>query len=246
MCFRWRNKSSALLTACLVLGLHAGSASQAAAQNISAGVNFLVGAPKGDFKDNVENAGFGIGGHIGYRFGQSPFMAGLDLGYMIYGSETRTEPFSTTIPDVFVRVETTNNIFLGHFLLRMQAPYGKIRPYIDGVLGMHYLFTQTAIKDENRTDDETIASTTNQDDVAFSYGTGGGLMVQVHRAKKKETGKDGLQEVLVNFRIRYLFGSESEYLKEGSIRRENGAVIYDLITSRTDMLTFQLSVIFGF
>ena len=82
--------------------------------------------------------------------------------------------------------------------------------------------------------------------MAFSYGTGGGLMVQVHRAKKKETGKDGLQEVLVNFRIRYLFGSESEYLKEGSIRRENGAVIYDLITSRTDMLTFQLGVIFGF
>ncbi|MFQ5631598.1 MAG: outer membrane beta-barrel protein [bacterium] len=223
------------------------AASLAQAQAYSAGVNFLVGVPKGEFRDNIDNQGFGLGGHVGYHFGQSPFMAGLDLGFMIYGSETRKERFSTTIPDVTVDVETTNNIFLGHFLLRMQAPHGTFRPYIDGVIGMHYLFTETDIRDENDIFDETIASSTNQEDVAFSYGTGGGLLFQVHKANPNEVGeKKKLQEVLIDFRVRYLFGSESEYLKKGSIRREGGAVIYDVITSRTDILNVRLGVVFVF
>lgn len=82
--------------------------------------------------------------------------------------------------------------------------------------------------------------------MAFSYGTGGGLLLQLYRANEQEAGEDKLREVLLDFRIRYLFGSESEYLKKGSIRRQNGAVVYDLITSRTDLLTIQLGVVFGF
>lgn len=218
------------------------------AQEISAGLNLLLGVPLGEFSDNVENAGFGLGGHLAFQLGQSPLHAGFDLGLMIYGSETRREPFSTTIPDVTVEVETTNNLAFGHFLLRMQAPRGVFRPYIDGVLGIHYLFTETEIRDEDDPAEEPIASSTNQEDVAFSYGTGAGLMLRVYekKASTHEKSSRSLKSVLLDFRVRHLFGSESDYLKRGSIRREGGRVIYDLQHSRTDVLTFQLGTLFSF
>ncbi len=218
---------------CFIPGLHA--------QNFQAGVNFLFGQPKGEFKENVEDLGFGIGGMFAFRPGNSPVMIGVDVEYMLYGSETRQEPFSHTIPDVTVEVETRNNILLTHGLLRLQGKSGIFRPYLDGLIGMHYFFTETKVRDE---DDfaEPIASTTNQQDIAFSYGTGGGVMFLVHQ--KQEGSK--LTEVLIDFRVRHSFGGEATYLKKGSITRENGTAIIDPLRSRTDLLTYQFGVVFSF
>ena len=218
---------------CFIPGLYA--------QDFQAGVNFLFGQPKGEFKENVEDLGFGIGGMFAFRPGNSPVMIGVDVEYMLYGSETRQEPFSHTIPDVTVEVETRNNILLTHGLLRLQGKSGIFRPYLDGLIGMHYFFTETKVRDG---DDfaEPIASTTNQQDIAFSYGTGGGVMFLVHQ--KQEGSK--LTEVLIDFRVRHSFGGEATYLKKGSITRENGTAIIDPLRSRTDLLTYQFGVVFSF
>ena len=92
------------------------------------------------------------------------------------------------------------------------------RPYLDGLIGMHYFFTETQVRDEDDFVEEPIASTTNQSDIAFSYGAGGGVMFLVHQ--KREGSKS--TEVLIDFRVRYLLGGEATYLKEGSITRQNG------------------------
>ena len=57
-------------------------------------------------------------------------MIGADLAFMIYGSETRQEPFSLTIPDVTVEVETSNNIVLLHALARLQE---RLKSEFEGV-----------------------------------------------------------------------------------------------------------------
>ena len=214
------------------------------AQDFQAAVNFLVGQPQDEFKENVEDVGFGIGGMLAVRPGNSPVMVGIDAGFMIYGSETRQEPFSSTIPDVTVEVETQNNIFFGHFLLRLQGNSGSFRPYLDGLFGMHYFFTETKVRDEDAfPGEEPIVSSTNQDDAALSYGAGGGVMFLVYQ--KAEEGSK-LSEVLIDFRVRYSFGGEATYLKEGSITRQNGAATIDPLRSRTDVLTYQLGVTFSF
>lgn len=74
------------------------------AQNFLLSLNFLTGDPQGEFDDNVENLGFGFSGMFGYHPNASPVMIGGELAFMRYGSETRNEPFSTTIPDVRVDV----------------------------------------------------------------------------------------------------------------------------------------------
>jgi len=217
-----------------------------AAQGWGLDVNFIIGNPRDEFQDNIDAVGFGGSVAGGYHFGESPFMIGADLAYMIYGHETRTEPFSTTIPDVTVDVVTSNNIFQGHLLFRLQSKQGGFRPYLDGLLGFNYLFTETEIKDEdNFFNDNSIASSTNQEDGTFSYGAGGGVMIRVAEIDTKNTDSK-LKEVLINFQVRYIFGGEAEYLKEGSIRREGGNVIYDLSNSRTNLLTFKVGVVFGF
>ena len=229
----WRLIATSLTLLCFIPGLYA--------QDFQAGINFLLGQPKGEFKENVEDLGFGIGGMFAFRPGKSPVMIGVDVEYMLYGSATRQAPFSHTIPDVTVEVETRNNILLTHAMLRLQGNSGVFRPYLDGLIGMHYFFTETTVRDE---DDfvEPIASTTNQQDIAFSYGAGSGVMFLVHQ---EERGSK-LTEVLIDFRVRYSFGGEATYLKKGSITRENGTAIIDPLRSRTDLLTYQFGLVFTF
>jgi len=214
-------------------------------QHLQASANFLLGQPQNEFQDNVEDLGFGVGGNFEYHFGTSPIMIGAEIQFMIYGSETRREPFSETIPDVTVEVETSNNILLFHTLMRLQSPQGRVRPYIDGLLGLNYFFTETSVRDED-VFGEPIASSTNQQDAALSYGAGGGVMFLVHQSEKPQGSGFKLSEILIDFRVRYLFGGEATYLKEGSITVENGQVAIDALRSRTDLLTYQLGVAFAF
>ncbi len=202
-------------------------------------LSFLVGVPQGAFSDNVSDPGFGIDLFAGLGLGQSPVVIGLDLGVLVYGREVRHEPFSNTIPDVRVRVETTNNIFQTHFVLRLQPPRGAVRPFADGLVGVKYLFTQTQIDSEGFNGNDPIASSTNFDDFALSYGVGGGLAFDLYRP----TGENQeVRAVVLTVGAQYLLGAEADYLQEGSIRREDGDIAFDVDRSRTTLLEPYLGV----
>ncbi|MBI3111766.1 MAG: hypothetical protein HYZ01_09350 [Ignavibacteriales bacterium] len=111
-------------------------------QEFTGAASFFVGLPQGQFKDNVDNPGLGLTANIGYAPRKYPFMVGLEFGFMNYGTERRREPFSTTISDVTVEVETANNFALGHLLARLQPNSGSIRQYVEGAVGFHH-FLQT-------------------------------------------------------------------------------------------------------
>lgn len=209
------------------------------------GLNFMLAFPQDEFNDYVDHPGFGGAGEFLYTIPVVPVSIGAAFGYLIYGEESRSERFSTTIPDVSVKVTTTNNIFTGHFLLRALPRHGRVRPYMDGLIGFNYLFTQTKIESKNS--GEEVASSTNLDDFAFSYGGGGGLMITVYEKPFDEGPLENeLGRVNIDFRIRYLFGSEAKYLKEGSIQIVGGDVYTDENKSVTDVITFQLGVTLEF
>ena len=206
------------------------------AQSWQGGLDLLLGSPQREFRKNVDKIGVGAVLNAGYAPEGTPIMLGLEVGFMNYGSSDRREPFSTTIPDVFVRVSTTNNFILGHAILRLQPNAGVFRPYIQGMAGFNYLFTETKIENENNTGQE-VASSTNLSDGAFSYGGGAGLMFLVYRPDD-----GGVSDIFVDLGARYVFGGEAEYLKEGSIRNVNGRVAYDVLRSKTDLLEFVVGV----
>lgn len=221
-------------------------------------VRGTVGVPQGGFENNVSGLGGGlnlfIGGWVGPR---SPVMAGLDVGFLSYGNSTEQVPFSSTVgPRLPVEVETSNNVLETHLSLRLQPRHGRIRPFVEGLVGFKYLFTRTSLAEEDFGNDfgdrdglsDELASTTNFDDFAFSGGAGAGVDVRVYR---QDDPKTSVRSVSVHLGVQYLLGQEAEYLAEGDLTddNENGQLDrseMDVRRSRTTFLQPQFGVTFRF
>ena len=147
-------------------------------------------------------------------------------------------PFNPFTPDLLVEVDTTNNIFMGHFLVRYEfgGVESRVKPYGEGLVGLHYLFTQTSIGDD--VDDDFTS--TNFDDTAPSFGVGGGVLIGLVR------GTGGLFRLDLNLGARYFFGGDAAYLTEGAVIRGDGTVTYDLSESDTNLLATNIGIIFSF
>ena len=207
------------------------------------GLDFLLALPQNEFKENSNDAGFGLSLDLGYVIPKLPVVAGISGGFATYGSRTFNVPFSSTVQLVNVELTTSNNIALGHLFLRFQPQDGMFRPYFEGLAGFHYLWTESKVEDE-RYEDSEIAGSVNLDDIAFSYGAGAGVMFRVYRGETDQPGRG--VEVFVNGRVRYLYGGEAKYFNEDSITADaNGAPILEeryAKESETDMMNIALGV----
>lgn len=217
----------------------------AQAPQFQGALHLSLGVPQNEFADQLDAVGFGGGGSFLYRIPNTGVSFGAGLDFFIYGNETRSEPWSMTIPDVTVDVTTTNSILQGFLMMRLQPTAGAVMPYADGLFGFNYLSTSTNVKSE--WSDKEIASSTNYDDGALCYGGGAGLLIHVYQSKenieinKREFG------VYIDLGFRYLKGGEASYLKKGDIERTSDAkVIYHPSQSTTDIVTYNLGVSFAF
>ncbi|MDX1531668.1 MAG: hypothetical protein R3362_09090 [Rhodothermales bacterium] len=213
-------------------------AGSAHAQRAQGGAQFMVGVPLGAFYDRVETVGFGLSGQLLYHFGRAPIAVGVEGGFLVYDQERFNECLTTC--RVRVDVVTSNNVALGHLVLRLQPASGTLRPYADVLAGVHYLFTESRLEDEDFGENHEIASSTNFDDAAFSYGAAAGILVQVHSGRTRAGRPYALH---VDGRLRYLRGGEADYLRRGSIRETaDGDLLFDVERSRTDLLLPQVGV----
>lgn len=202
----------------------------AASTRFQLGLGMMIGVPVGSFGDHVELSG-GTSGHFDVSLGRSLVSLGGEVTGLWYGNETREVPLSS-IPELSVTVDTTNYIVLVHGRLRVQAREGRVRPYVDGLVGFIDLFTTTSI-DEGSCTGCSGDSETHINDIALSAGGGAGLMVEVGRSVKFDVS------------VRYLAGGEAEYLTEGAVRWEGGQTILDVSRSRTDIVLVYIGVALG-
>jgi hypothetical protein len=230
------------LTAAAILLLSCGVGT-VTAKDVHLDADFLTGFPVGTFSNHLDANGHGVSAYGLYGIPRVPFRIGLELGYMVYGSEQRREPLSPTIPETTVIVRTSNRILAGHLLLRLQTCCGDVRPYVDGLLGFNYLYTRTSVKSNWSL--EPIAASTNLDDWALSYGAGGGVQILLYR-ERPQRRKDRPVHILLDAKLRYMRDSPADYLTQGSIRQEGGQLLYYVSNSRTDMLLTQLGITFRF
>lgn len=199
--------------------------------------SFSMGFPQGEFADNVDSTGFGLNAEFNYRIGHSPVLIGGSFGFLQYGSTSRSAPLSPDIPEVIVDVNTSNNILAAHFLVRYEfGKYGsRIRPYAEGLVGLHYLWTQSKVDNSN---DDII--TTNFDDTTGSFGAGGGVLIGLYNPEV------GAFRFDLELGARWLAGGNASYLTEGSIIHENGTVSYLVTESSTNLFITNFGVIFSF
>lgn len=218
------------------------------AQELDAGINVQVIVPQNEFSESINTTGYGLNINGLYRFPESPFGLGLDFNFNNFGRDTRDEPISSTIPDLRVRVENEYNLVQGLMVAKVQPQDGVLRPYAEGLAGFNYFYTQTSIENRRNQSDEPIATDTNFEDWAFAWGGGGGMMIRVfdRRGSANLTGDNPIGAGYINLGVRYLNGSEAEYLREGSIVVENGSVSYETLRSRTDMIVIQFGFVLRF
>ncbi|PEN13947.1 hypothetical protein CRI94_07790 [Longibacter salinarum] len=212
-------------TVCALLLVAILSTSVAFAQNAPAtmgprgqgSLSFTVGVPVGEFADKLDNLGYGANLFLGGMLKNTPFTVGLDASFLVYGRSRKRVPFSTTVgPAVNVDVVTTNSIVQPHLVLRLQPATGPVRPYLEGLIGFKYLFTETRVEDDRT--DEKIASTRNFDDFAWSGGAGAGVDIRVGQSVN-QMGRQ--QAFYLKLGVQYLRGQEAEYLAEGALEDTN-------------------------
>ena len=208
------------------------------------GISFEPFFPQGEFRDVLDRIGWGGSLDAFYRIPNSDLMVGTAFAYHIYGWGTRWEPFNVYIPEVLVKVRTTNAVARGHLLLRLQPSLGAIRPYVESLVGLQHLTTDTRVYDEYDYDD-SIASTNQLRSTVLSYGFGGGLVLNLSSQLRRLDGRSRFS-VLLDIGIRYLRGGAADYLVPGVMELSGDTVTYFINRSRTDILTPKIGVTFAF
>ena len=199
-----------------------------------ANFNFELGFPQGDFKNNVDRTAIGASAYFLYRLPHSPLLVGASFAFMNYGCDTREEFLSPNIPEVLVDVTTTNNIFNAHFLFRFQPVYGPVQPYVEALLGLNHLFTETSIYNQGGDEDGEIAGTVHVQDTVFSYGAGAGVMIHLlgFSHNRLRTGPG----LYLDLGLRYLKGGRAEYMREGDLVHGDDFLEYTVRESTTDLV----------
>jgi hypothetical protein len=204
--------------------------------------NFSTALPQGDFKSNIDDSPVGWGLEIGYLINNSPFSIGGSFGYQRYS----VEKFQVIYPSYTLEQESKNSILQWHFLLRMQPKSGRVRPYLDGLIGFNYLSSQTIFRDHYT--GYKIAQSTDFDDLVHSYGGGGGIMFQLYDGQLSQGGsKEGVHGILMDLKIHYLIGGKADYLKEASSLSITNLINTDeIFHSDTDVLTVSFGLVIAF
>lgn len=197
-------------------------------------VNFVWAIPQNEFSDRLDAEGLGFTAFFGGRVPDAPIVLGTELGLINYGAHERLAMHEFGVPLEVVHVEQTNNILMGHLVLRLQPNTGAIQPYVDLLGGLKYFLTRTRVNSDVVVFREGFSSVSNFRDAALSYGFGGGLELSVLNAP---LGWDGRTAVVsLHGGVRYLLGAEAKYLREGSPMLINGRFVFDSVRSRTDLL----------
>jgi hypothetical protein len=201
----------------------------------SASLYFTTAIPAGDFTEYTSNVGFG-GIMEFFLFSPSenvPYGFGINLSYIGYGIHLLEAPDSEELEMSFNKA---NNFASAHILFQI-APYsGSVRPYVETLFGGSYIFSKAEAGY-----DYYYPATIWIDDLAWSYGGGVGLKFLAHGDPFFNSGS-----VYLDLKVRYLMSTETTYLDRNSVVFYDGAIEYNLIKSKTDMLTVSLGLFFYF
>ena len=201
----------------------------------SASLYFTTAIPAGDFSEYSSKVGFGGIMEL-FLFSPSekvPYGFGINLSYIGYGIHFLEAPDSEELDMSFNKA---NNFASAHILFQI-APYsGSVRPYFETLFGGSYIFSRTEVGYAYH-----HPASLWIDDWAWSYGGGIGLKLLAHGDPFFNHGS-----VYLDLKVRYLMSTETTYLDRNSVVFYNGVIEYNLINSKTDMLTVSLGLFFYF
>jgi hypothetical protein len=199
------------------------------------GVNFIVGEPVGEF-DQFVGAGAGADFFGRLPLDQHGFLSmRADLGFLIYGYESKRVCFQGIGCRVQARLETTNNIFFGGIGPELAIPMKRARPYVHAFMGFSYFNTSSSLEDLGGYDSDF--STENFGDGTVSWGVGGGIEMNL---------KQGRTPIDLNLGFRYHENGRVKYLTEGDIvDNPDGSITMYPVLSDANLMSYHLGISIG-
>lgn len=196
----------------------------------------LVGAvPVGEFADHIDGGG-GVGFDIAWPVQANGWFALRgDVGWVVYGSETRRIDFPGSGGLVRLDLTTTNSILYVSAGPQLMVPTGPVRPYVNATGGFSYFSTTSSLKGDNNS--ESFADDTNHDDITMAWTAGGGVLIPV---------SSGRTPISINLGAQYHANGNVEYVTEDGIREGTGdRYIIEPVRSDANFVSIRLGVTIG-
>jgi hypothetical protein len=199
------------------------------------GGNMGVSSPTGEFDDAWGRNMFHLGAHLGFPMGRVPLLqGGFAFGYSVMGKNEAEVPINTDYLNITVGTLTTRSkVFSYHPLIRLSPLSGKVRPYVDAMIGFRQFSTTSTVTADGV--EENISKERDETDIAFSRGWAAGVMTPL--------GDVAYLEV----RVERLNSGEATYVDPTSVTvSDQGVLNFNTRTSNTDVTNVMLGVGFRF
>ena len=202
--------------------------------NVFAGVSFIIGNPqKGEFQQSIGNNSFGFSLCGGYYFDPVPITVGAEVDFLFFGGDKKYLPRTILGFRVQDTLNTSTTMIPVLLTTRLQPKLGHhVMPYLELCGGVNFYSSSSELKSYPN------QSLSNSESAGiWMYGVGIGTQVRLVDFVELPTTHSAL---LLDLRVRYLFGSEKT-LKKASINNNNEAV-FSSFTAGTDILTTYIGV----
>lgn len=104
--------------------------------------------PRGAFAENLDKAGLGLSLDLGYASQRLPLAMGLTGSYAFYESTPTDVPVTYLGSARYVDMTATNRIVTLNLFIRVQPEDGAFRPFFEGLVGVHILWTSSTMDDD--------------------------------------------------------------------------------------------------
>lgn len=209
--------------------LHAQSGNKGWQGTLGGGLGISV--PTGEFANTLGKNMFMLDAHVAYPMHHIPVLqGGFAFGYSVMGQNEKTVPVTTTYPGVTEGTLTTRcKVFSYHPLLRLNPLQGRVRPYVDGMVGFRQFSTTSKVTADGV--EGNISKERDQTNVVFSTGWAAGVMVMLGKL------------AYVEARVERFNSGKATYADPESVTvSDQGVVSFNTLTSNTDVT----NVLFGF
>ena len=194
------------------------------------GVQAGVTVPTGEFADTWGSPMFTLGGQFSAPLGLMPLQSGLNFGYGFMDRTSAELPLSDPVLTAdHGTLEVRAKTLAYHPFLRMSPLRGKLRPYVEGLVGLRQFTTFNTVRVDGL--DEPLQRDRTANDFVFSSGWAAGLQM----------GWGGIG--YVEARVERFHGGQATYVDPASVTVDPaGAVAFNTLNSRTDLVNVLLGI----
>ncbi len=159
-----------------------------------------------------------------------------DLGFLIYGHERQSYCMSLPVGcRIGLDLTTTNNIAFGGIGPELALPPGVVEPYVRGMMGFSYWFTNSSLSGYD--DDHDFGNTTHLSDLVAAWRAAAGIRVRV---------SNGRNPVSIDFGVERHENGIADFLTEGDIvDHADGSISIFPHRSEANLLTYHVGISIG-